>query len=151
MIHEEEYSDGRRYVGEVKDGLWHGRGTLHFPDGGRIEGVWDNGNLNGRGTHYQAEGNRYEGEFKDGRWHGHGIQYFPDGGRYEGEFKDGLLHGEGIAFEDSQMMDGTVMLFENGNLVMEKNILPKSMQELTLEIMKLQNDLKKIREELKDK
>ena len=54
------------YVGEVKDGKRHGRGTLTLPDG-----------------------EKYEGEFKDGEYNGNGILTLPDGEKYEGEFKDG--------------------------------------------------------------
>ena len=54
------------YVGEVKDGERHGRGTLTLPDG-----------------------EKYEGEFKDGKYDGRGTLTLPDGEKYEGEFKDG--------------------------------------------------------------
>lgn len=32
-----------RYEGEMKDGMFHGKGVLHFPNGGKYEGVWENG------------------------------------------------------------------------------------------------------------
>lgn len=32
-----------RYVGEMKDGMFHGKGVLHFPNGSKYEGVWEKG------------------------------------------------------------------------------------------------------------
>ncbi|XP_046716323.1 MORN repeat-containing protein 5 isoform X2 [Silurus meridionalis] len=32
-----------RYEGEMKDGMFHGKGVLHFPNGGKYEGIWENG------------------------------------------------------------------------------------------------------------
>lgn len=32
-----------RYVGEMKDGVFHGQGTLYFPNGSRYDAIWENG------------------------------------------------------------------------------------------------------------
>lgn len=32
-----------KYVGEMKDGIFHGKGVLHFPNGSRYEATWENG------------------------------------------------------------------------------------------------------------
>lgn len=32
-----------RYVGEMKDGVFHGQGTLYFPSGSRYDAIWENG------------------------------------------------------------------------------------------------------------
>lgn len=32
-----------RYEGEMKDGMFHGKGVLYFPNGGKYEGTWENG------------------------------------------------------------------------------------------------------------
>ncbi|XP_073770088.1 MORN repeat-containing protein 5 isoform X2 [Danio rerio] len=32
-----------RYVGEMKDGMFHGKGVLHFPNGSKYEGTWEKG------------------------------------------------------------------------------------------------------------
>ena len=34
------FSDGRKYVGEWKDGIRDGYGTFTFPDGYRFSGEW---------------------------------------------------------------------------------------------------------------
>ena len=32
-----------RYEGEMKDGMFHGKGTLFFPNGSKYVASWDNG------------------------------------------------------------------------------------------------------------
>lgn len=32
-----------KYVGEMKDGMFHGQGTLYFPSGSRYDAVWEKG------------------------------------------------------------------------------------------------------------
>lgn len=32
-----------RYVGEMKDGMFHGKGVLYFPNGSKYESTWENG------------------------------------------------------------------------------------------------------------
>ena len=51
----------------MRDGLYHGQGTVTYPDG-----------------------SKYVGEFKDGVYHGQGTFTSPDGSKYYSEYKDGL-------------------------------------------------------------
>ncbi|KND00874.1 uncharacterized protein SPPG_03976 [Spizellomyces punctatus DAOM BR117] len=37
------FPDGNIYVGDFKDGQFHGSGTVHFKDGGKYEAQWKNG------------------------------------------------------------------------------------------------------------
>jgi len=37
------FANGDIYVGGVKDGLYHGGGTIVLKDGNIISGFWDNG------------------------------------------------------------------------------------------------------------
>uniref|UniRef100_A0A8D0G9B6 MORN repeat-containing protein 5 n=1 Tax=Sphenodon punctatus TaxID=8508 RepID=A0A8D0G9B6_SPHPU len=53
-----------KYVGELKDGMFHGKGALHFPSGSKYEGVWDCG-IAKEGKYTFADGL----EFKDKKWH----------------------------------------------------------------------------------
>lgn len=76
------YPNGAVYEGELKDGLWHGRGKLVRKDV----------------TH--------EGEFKDGWVHGKGKMVFNDGSMLESEFKKGQPHGEG----KFSFMDGGILV-----------------------------------------
>ena len=75
------------YVGEYRDGLYEGRGTLTFPDGRRYEGEFRAGEYHGHGVMAFPGGERFEGEFEDGNASGFGIVDFPDGARFEGKFK----------------------------------------------------------------
>ncbi len=43
--------DGRKYVGELKDGKAHGQGTYTWPDGRKYVGEFKDGNAHGYGTH----------------------------------------------------------------------------------------------------
>jgi hypothetical protein len=65
------FADGEKYVGEFKDGKYHGQGTL----------MW-------------ADGEKYVGEYKDGKYHGQGTGTWADREiKYSGEWKDGKKHG----------------------------------------------------------
>jgi TolB-like protein len=77
---------GQKYVGEWKDGLLNGQGTLTFSDG-----------------------RKYVGEFKDGLpFNGQGTMTFPDGSKYVGEFKDGNFNGQGVLFKvNGEIQSGT--------------------------------------------
>ncbi|KAI8821752.1 uncharacterized protein EV422DRAFT_505850 [Fimicolochytrium jonesii] len=37
------FPDGNVYIGEFKDGQFHGTGTIHFTHGGKYDASWDNG------------------------------------------------------------------------------------------------------------
>ena len=68
MVKEYTWSDGSKYVGEFKEGLPNGQGTLTSTDG-----------------------RKYVGKFKDRKKHGQGTETFPDGTKYEWEYKNGRL------------------------------------------------------------
>ena len=57
------YPDGRIYVGEFKEGSFHGQGIYSWPDGCVYVGEFKNGNRNGEGTL-----TRPEGKVQNGRW-----------------------------------------------------------------------------------
>ena len=60
-----------KYVGEYKDGIPNGQGTLTSPDGRKYEGKWKNGERNGQGTETYPNGGKYVGELKYGKpWNG---------------------------------------------------------------------------------
>ena len=50
------WADGRKYTGEFKDGLSHGKGTQYETDGSWWTGEWKNDDKNGFGTEYAADG-----------------------------------------------------------------------------------------------
>ena len=49
-------TDGAKYTGEFKDGLYNGQGTFYYADGSRWTGEWKNADKNGFGTEYAADG-----------------------------------------------------------------------------------------------
>ena len=59
-----KYPDGSVYVGEVKDGKEHGRGTYTWPDGTKYEGEWKDGEF-WNGTFTDVDGSKKE--WKDGK------------------------------------------------------------------------------------
>ena len=65
-----------------------GQGTLTFPDGKKYVGEFKDGKRHGQGTFIWPSGTKYVGEFKNGKMHGKGILTSPDGKKYVGEFKD---------------------------------------------------------------
>jgi hypothetical protein len=66
MTYENDLDNKNRYVGDWKDGLFHGYGELYFDDSSDIE--------------------YYKGDFYQGLFHRHGRLRYRDGGYYEGEF-----------------------------------------------------------------
>ena len=37
------FPSGTTYVGEFKDGQFHGHGTLHYSNGAKYEAIWERG------------------------------------------------------------------------------------------------------------
>ena len=77
------------YVGELKDGKPHGKGTYIWKNGTKYEGEFKNGKRHGQGNETYSDGVKYEGEWKDGVKHGQGTKTVPNEGKYVGEWKDG--------------------------------------------------------------
>lgn len=65
------FHDGRLYVGEFRDGKFHGQGTFHYPSNG-----------------YNAQ-KRYDGKFESGEFHGQGVLTYQDGRKQTGLFEHG--------------------------------------------------------------
>ncbi len=50
------FADGGKYVGEWKDGKWHGQGNLTYADGRNYVGEWKYGNVYVEGIRAYAGG-----------------------------------------------------------------------------------------------
>ncbi len=61
------WSDGRKYVGEFKDGIKHGQGTYTWSDGRKYDRGMEEWEINGQGTFTYPDGEKYVGEWKDGK------------------------------------------------------------------------------------
>ncbi|XP_063554321.1 MORN repeat-containing protein 5-like isoform X1 [Gorilla gorilla gorilla] len=68
------------YVGEMKDGMFHGEGTLYFPSGSQYNAIWENG-LAIKGTYTFVDGLHYD----EKNWH------YCDG--YDRRFYTEILNG----------------------------------------------------------
>ena len=60
-----------KFIGEFKDGIFedrqpNGQGTITYPNGRKYVGEWKNGKYNGQGKETFPDGSKYVGEFKDG-------------------------------------------------------------------------------------
>jgi len=86
--------NGGKFEGEYKDGLPHGKGIFTFPDGTefvKYVGEFRNNVVEGRGTMTFANGAIYEGEWKGNTMHGKGICTTPDGTKSKCKFKNGVF------------------------------------------------------------
>merc|ERR1711998_493378 len=88
------YSDGRVYVGQVKDGKAHGFGKMTYANGNVYVGDWKDGKYHGKGTYTvnsgSYKGDVYVGKFKDDKMHGYGKYTNADGSiLHDGMWKDG--------------------------------------------------------------
>ena len=64
-----------KYIGEFKDGFFedrqpNGQGTITYPNGKKYVGEWKNGKKHGQGTKTWSNGDKYVGEYKNGEYHG---------------------------------------------------------------------------------
>jgi hypothetical protein len=84
------YGHGDKYVGEVRDGLPDGQGTIASTDGDMYTGGWKGGTPHGFGTYIWADGSIFAGMWRNGERHGRG-EYYQDGKEYVGEWEDGEI------------------------------------------------------------
>ena len=114
------FSDGTKYVGEVRNNVLTGKGKMTFPSGNKYEGGISYGLRHGNGIYRDGDGLLYEGEFVHGVKEGYGrmkkgnITYegtfhngaidgygrltWDNGDQYEGEFKNNKINGVGTMY-----------------------------------------------------
>jgi len=68
-----DLNNGNNYVGQIKDGLMHGKGVITYESGIKYQGEFTNGKRHGEGTIIQLNGNRFEGKFFNDMRHGKGT------------------------------------------------------------------------------
>ena len=98
-------SNGARYIGDFKDGVYSGEGALFFANGAKYSGEFISGKFNGKGMLTTPKGVIYFGDFKDGKPHGFVTAVNPNGEKFVGEFKDGKPSGQGISYS----ADGAIL------------------------------------------
>jgi len=112
---EETYLNGRKYVGQFKNTLYHGIGTDNYPDGKIISGEFKEGRPWGKIKMILSNGDILEGQFVKGHAEGKGKYLFGDGSSYVGEFHKGHPHGYGIEYSP----DGKVVFKGQWNMGQE--------------------------------
>ena len=125
------FSNGTKYVGEWKDGEFHGQATYTFPNGDKYVGEFRDDWPNGQGTFtfvadsdYGRKGSKYVGELKDGEFHGKGTYYHSNGEKYVGEFKNHKYHGQGTyIYSDGTIEEG---IWENGEFLYANKSSPST-------------------------
>jgi len=101
-------SDGSKYVGEFKDGKWHGQGTHTFANGDKYVGEFKDGHHHGQGTYTYADG-----KVDKGIWEYfslvQGTRLYPDGRVEEGIWENG-------AFKPTSTVTAEKSLTKGGSL-----------------------------------
>ena len=111
-----------KFVGEIKNELPNGKGSVSYHDGRKYDGEFKSGKYHGLGTwtSSDSDGFKYVGEFKDGEEHGWGI-FTTNGIKYDGEWKNGLPKGYvKITYPNGIIFDGIIIDSELGNYL--KNV-----------------------------
>jgi len=102
-----QYKNGDSYVGDLKDGLKHGKGIYKYVSGDVYEGDFKDDLSHGKGIYKWASGNVYEGDYKDDKKNGKGIYKWEDGNVYEGDYKYDKKNGKGIyKWADGDVYEG---------------------------------------------
>jgi len=107
-----------RYVGEFKDGEYHGQGKIkyHRHSIGSTqrfyEGEWKDGKFHGQGTFKTYGGNLYVGQWKNGSKHGKAKLYYTHASG-KGPLVRHVLEG---VWEDNKCMNG-IAYDENGKII----------------------------------
>ena len=88
------YPNGNKYIGEMKDGRYDGKGKFNWNDGDMYEGEYKDGVRDGKGKMVYYNNNfskyilpiKYEGDFNNGSINGFGTMTYNTKGVYRGYF-----------------------------------------------------------------
>jgi len=89
------------YVGEFKDAIFQGEGTMTFKSGAVYVGNWLNGKRYGRGRYSAPNGETYDGDWLEDQKSGHGTHILARTNnpealvRYVGDFSENSPNGRG--------------------------------------------------------
>ena len=98
------FANGDVYVGEFRDNVFHGVGSLKrrsFKESGKqctgrsYQGDFVGGVRDGRGRYATGFGDLYEGQFHNDKYHGKGAMAYANGDKYEGDWVEGQREGMG--------------------------------------------------------
>lgn len=105
------WNDHSVYDGEWVAGLMEGTGTMTWPSGKLYNGNWLHGEINGYGEMTDPNGTIYEGQFLNGKRHGRGVLTQFNGEKYEGEFVNNKATGNGCYYNHEGQKRGKMNLF----------------------------------------
>tara|TARA_B100001093_G_scaffold490141_1_gene528918 strand:- start:44 stop:496 length:453 start_codon:yes stop_codon:yes gene_type:complete len=98
--------NGLTYIGELRNKIPHGNGTLINKNGKKIIGKWKNGKIFYKKQKY-ISGDVYEGYTRgDGKKEGKGKMIYGNGSVYVGEWKNDNKEGKGIFFLKNSYIRG---------------------------------------------
>ena len=86
---------GRRYQGDLRNGLPHGNGVMTFLGDNYYVGKFSDGEPHGQGEMFFRDGSTYKGNFVGGDFQGEGTRTSPDGSQYIGLWFNDQPHGVG--------------------------------------------------------
>jgi hypothetical protein len=123
-------SIGDKYVGEWKNGNFHGQGSVTFFNWGSYIGEFNNGKMHGKGTATYVSGNKYVGEWMHDSMHGQGVLLFSDGSKFVGEFQNHQKEGKGIKYlsNNSVVESG---IYSQNTLIKSEIINPQNFNRIT--------------------
>eukprot|EP01125_Pyxidicula_operculata_P003603 TRINITY_DN1472_c2_g1_i1.p1 TRINITY_DN1472_c2_g1~~TRINITY_DN1472_c2_g1_i1.p1 ORF type:complete len:1025 (+),score=284.86 TRINITY_DN1472_c2_g1_i1:130-3204(+) len=102
-----EYSDGKKYMGEVGYTITgkytikefkiyrQGYGEMYWMDGNKYLGFWKNDKRKGFGVLVEKMGCKYYGHWSRSKKNGYGVEIMDDGTYYEGTFEKDERKGKG--------------------------------------------------------
>ena len=100
------FSDGEKYIGEIKNNILCGEGKIIFPSGNKYEGGISYGLRHGSGVYRDSNGLIYEGEFVHGVKEGYG-RLKKGSITYEGTFHNGMMEGYGrLSWDNGDQYEG---------------------------------------------
>ena len=89
------FSDGSKYVGQLKDDKRDGQGIHTLANGDKYEGKWKDDKRNGHGTVTSSSGDKFVGEWKNDDKQGFGAVFHADGLlAFSGQWQNGSYVNE---------------------------------------------------------
>jgi hypothetical protein len=133
--------DGTEYVGDWRNGMFHGRkNEIVYKNGDYYNGNVRKNAITGRGKMTYADGRQYNGDWNNGVWHGTGELTYSTKDVYRGGFVNGRRETTGMytwangntydgEWKNDEMYDGIVMNKKQGIVKQWVLVLPGDVQQ----------------------
>ncbi|CAH0557529.1 unnamed protein product [Brassicogethes aeneus] len=101
------FLNGNQYLGEVSEGIMHGKGTFYWTDGTIYEGTFNEGFPTGIGKMILPDLATYNGEFFKGEFHGGGtLNVINTSMIYSGNWNDGKKCAGWLLYQPKDWYEG---------------------------------------------